>query len=596
MTRAECHRAVTPQTKRDIERFFNKSIWFGFTGTPIFEENKYEQKGDLPQTTEELYGPCLHSYTIKEAIHDGAVLGFNVENLGPKDIKKDEEDLYYHSEKHMRNVLNVILNQSLAKFGLQNGRGKTYEAMLTVESIAVAQKYYDMILKIKEDKDELKISDDVKKALPDFPKVAITFSVSENEESSQDNQDAMNRYLDYYSKIFGTKYKLDALSAYNGNLNDRLARKEKKYMDREQQIDLVIVVDRLLTGFDAPCLSTLFIDRAPMSPQGLIQAFSRTNRLFDQNKEYGQIVTFRNPKEYKEKINNALILYSKGGIGQAVAEDWETVLENFNLSLKTIRTFAPSPSDVMSLSKKQKKTFVKLFRDLDHDYAHLKSFSTFDASILDNYNFSQDIYEDYAAVYKNVMEELKKDPPEVDDPDPIRDDYDLVAYSKFKIDFEYIVELLQGFVDFLEQNKEEFDEAEFEHKLLQLKEIVKEFAEDNPKLSALLLQVLEEIEQDKVKFMGQDISVIINQMRYQAIDKEIEKFASKWYVPFDDVKYEAFNFKDGELANENKLKELADYTAYKENTVEVLPKFKFNGALIREFKEVLMVEISPLLQ
>lgn len=592
----ECHRAVTPQTKRDIERFFNNSIWFGFTGTPIFEENKYEQKGDLPQTTEELYGPCLHSYTIKEAIHDGAVLGFNVENLGPKDIAKDDEEKYYHSEKHMRNVLNVILNQSLSKFGMQNGRGKTYEAMLTVESIAVAQKYYEMILKIKAGEDELKISEDVKKALPDFPKVAITFSVSENEESSQANQEAMKRYLAYYNKIFGTKYGIDGLSAYNGNLNDRLARKEKRYADREQQVDIVIVVDRLLTGFDAPCLSTLFIDRPPMSPQGLIQAFSRTNRLFDQNKEYGQIVTFRSPKEYKEKINDALILYSKGGIGQAIAEDWEAVLENFNLSLKTIRTFAPEPKDVMSLSKKQKKTFIKLFRDLDHDYAHLKSFSTFAPQMLDEFEFSQDIYEDYAAAYNNVMEELKKDSSDDTDDEPIRDDYDLVAYSKFKIDFEYIVELLQGFVDFLDQKNEDFDETEFEHKLLQLKEIVKEFAEDNPRLSDLLLQVLDEIEQDKAKFMGQDISVIINQMRYAAIDKEIEKFSSKWFVPFDDVKYEAYNFKDGELANENKLKALADYATYKEHTPDALPKFKFNGALIKEFKEVLMPEISPLLE
>ena len=592
----ECHRAVTPQTKRDIERFFNNSIWFGFTGTPIFEENKYEQKGDLPQTTEELYGPCLHSYTIKEAIHDGAVLGFNVENLGPKDIAKDDEEKYYHSEKHMRNVLNVILNQSLSKFGMQNGRGKTYEAMLTVESIAVAQKYYEMILKIKAGEDELKISEDVKKALPDFPKVAITFSVSENEESSQANQEAMKRYLAYYNKIFGTKYAIDGLSAYNGNLNDRLSRKEKRYADREQQVDIVIVVDRLLTGFDAPCLSTLFIDRPPMSPQGLIQAFSRTNRLFDQNKEYGQIVTFRSPKEYREKINDALILYSKGGIGQAIAEDWETVLENFNLSLKTIRTFAPEPKDVMSLSQKQKKTFIKLFRDLDHDYAHLKSFSTFEPKMLDEFGFSQDIYEDYAAAYNNVMEELKKDPTADTDDEPIRDDYDLVAYSKFKIDFEYIVELLQGFVDFLDQKNEDFDETEFEHKLLQLKEIVKEFAEDNPRLSDLLLQVLDEIEQDKAKFMGQDISVIINQMRYAAIDKEIEKFSSKWFVPFDDVKYEAYNFKDGELANENKLKTLADYATYKEQTLDALPKFKFNGALIKEFKEVLMQEISPLLE
>ena len=592
----ECHRAVTPQTKRDIERFFKNSLWFGFTGTPIFEENKYEQKGDLPQTTEELYGPCLHSYTIKEAIHDGAVLGFNVENLGPKGVSNDKEEKYYHTENHMRNVLDVMLNRSLAKFGMQNGRGQTYEAMLTVESIAIAQKYYDMILKIKEGKDELKISDDVKKALPDFPKVAITFSVSENEESSQDNQQAMKKYLLYYNKLYGTKYKIEGLSAYNDNLNDRLARKEKRYKAREQQVDIVIVVDRLLTGFDAPCLATLFIDRPPMSPQGMIQAFSRTNRLYDQNKEYGQIVTFRSPQDYKKKINDALILYSKGGIGQAIAEDWDTVRDNFDLSLKTIRTFALKPQDVMSLSKKQKKTFIKLFRDLDHDYAHLKSFSIYEPQMLDKYNFSQELYEDYAAVYNNVMEELRKDPSDDQDDDLIKDDYDLVAYSKFKIDFEYIVELLQGFVDFLDQKDEDFDETEFEHNFLQLKEVVKEFADDNPRLSVLLLQVLDEIEQDREKFMGQDISVIINQMRYAAIEKEIEKFANKWYIPVEDVRYEAYNFKDGELANENKLKEVADYATYKVSTPEALPKFKFNGAMIRNFKEILMTEIGPLLE
>ena len=592
----ECHRAVTPQTKRDIERFFSHSLWFGFTGTPIFKENKYEQKGDLPQTTEELYGPCLHSYTIKEAIHDGAVLGFNVENLGPRDIVKDDEEKYYHTEKHMRNVLNVILNQSLSKFGMQNGRGKTYEAMLTVESITIAQKYYDLLLKIKAGEDELEINEEVKKALPDFPKIAITFSVSENEEASQINQDAMKRYLEYYNRLFGTKYDISGLNAYNSNLNDRLARKEKRYMDREQQVDLVIVVDRLLTGFDAPCLSTLFIDRPPMSPQGLIQAFSRTNRLFDQNKEYGQIVTFRKPKDFKERINEALVLYSKGGFGKAIAEDWDTVLDNFKLSLKTIRTFAPEPKDIMSLSKKQKKTFVKLFRDLDHDYAHLKSFSSFEPKVLDAYEFSQDIYEDYAAVYNNVIEELKKDPPDGEDDDPIREDYDLVAYSKFKIDFEYIVELLQGFVDFLDQKERDFNEKEFEHKLQQLKEIVQEFALDNPKLSDLLLQVLDEIEQNKKKFLGQDISAIINQMRYAAIDREIEKFAEKWFVPFEAVKYEVFNFKEGELANENKLKELADYRSYKEHTQNALIKLKFYRKLIEEFKEALIPEISPLLE
>lgn len=592
----ECHRAVTPQTKRDIERFFNQSIWFGFTGTPIFEENKYEQKGDLPQTTEELYGPCLHSYTIKEAIHDGAVLGFNVENLGPKGINDDDAEKYYRSESHMRSVLNIILNQSLSKFGMQNGKGQTYEAMLTVESIAVAQKYYEMLLRIKNGEDELKISEEVRKALPDFPKVAITFSVTENEEKSQINQDAMRRYLAYYNKLYGTKYEIDGINAYNSNLNDRLARKEKKYRDREQQVDLVIVVDRLLTGFDAPCLSTLFIDRPPMSPQGLIQAFSRTNRLFDQNKQYGQIVTFRSPKEFKDKINDALVLYSRGGAGKAVAEDWETVLENFKISLKALRALAPRPSDVPGLSKKQKKTFIKLFRDLDHDFAHLKSFSAYNPSLLQEYDFSQDIYDDYAGMYKNVMEELKPDPKDNPDDDPILDDYDLVAFSKFRIDFEYIVELLQGFVDFLDQREDDFSETDFERKIINLKEIISEFAQENPKLSELLMQVLLEIEQDKKKYLGQDISVIINQMRYSAIDAEVKKFAEKWYIDFEDVKYEAYNFKDGELANENKLKESANYAAYKEATPDAIPKFKFNAALVRDFKESLMAEIGQLIE
>ncbi len=590
----ECHRAVTPQTKRDLERFFSHSIWFGFTGTPVFEENGYEQKGDLPQTTEELYGPCLHSYTIKEAIHDEAVLGFHVENLGPKGMEEEEAEKYYDSETHMRRVLNVILNQSYAKFGMQNGRGKTYEAMLTVESIAAAQRYYDMLLKIKAGEDELKICERVKKALPDFPKIAITFSVTENDETSRKNQDAMKRYLAYYNKLFDTKYKIDGISAYNDNLNDRLARKEKKYQDREQQIDLVIVVDRLLTGFDAPCLSTLFIDRPPMKPQGLIQAFSRTNRLYDQNKQYGQIVTFRSPKEYKEKIDNALVLYSVGGIGKAIAEDWDTVLENFIISLKAIHALAPTPADVNNLSEKQKKMFIRLFRDLDHDFAHLKSFSVYEPEMLDKFNFSQDEYDNYAAVYKNVIEELKQERDEEDpDEEPIRDDYDLIAYNTFRIDFEYIVDLLRGFVKLLEQ-KEDFNETEFESRRRELKEILNDFADNNPKLGALLMQILDEIERDKRNFMGQDISVVINQMRYAAIDAEIKKFAEKWFIDFDVVKYEAYNFRDGQMTSENKLKNSADYAAYKAATPDALPKFKFNNALIKDFKETLMPEISPL--
>lgn len=591
----ECHRAVTPKTKRELEKFFANSLWYGFTGTPIFEENSYEQKGDLPRTTEQLYGKCLHSYTIKEAIHDEAVLGFMVENLGAKDLSSDEERKVYESEEHMRKVLNVILNQSYDKFGMNNGRGRTYEAILTTNSIERAQKYYDLLKKVKEGKDELKISDTVHKALPDFPRFAITYSLSENEEASTVNQNKMKEALNDYFGMFGSYYQIDAINAYNRNLNERLARKEKKYLDRSQQLDLVIVVDRLLTGFDAPCLSTLFIDRQPMAPENIIQAFSRTNRLFDYAKQYGQIVTFQAPKEYKEAINQALRLYSRGGDGNPVAEDWDDVKTSFSISLKAIRNLAQTSKDVAGLSRKQKKVFVNLFRALDHDFAHLKSFSVYQPCVLDSLGFSEEEYENYAAMYKNVMEELKKPNSDPDQEEPVWDDYDLVAYSKLRIDFEYIVELLRGFVEALDQSDHDFDEVTFETRIMAIKEIIAEFARDNPKLSRLLTQVVDEIEKDKERFLGQDISVMISQMRYSVIDAEIRRYAKKWYLDFEDVRYEAFHFRDGELANENKLKDSADYAAYKEGNKDALPKFKFRKQMIDEFRNGLMPEIEPLI-
>lgn len=592
----ECHRAVTPQTKRDLETFFTNSLWYGFTGTPIFDENSYERKGDLPQTTEQMYGECLHSYTIKEAIHDEAVLGFMVENLGAKDLSDDEAKKVYETEEHMRKVLNVILNQSYDKFGMNNDKGRTYEAILTTGSIERAQKYYDLLKKVKEGKDKLKICDTVHKALPDFPKFAITYSLSENEEASTINQNKMKEALKDYQEMFGTSYQIDAINAYNNNLNERLARKEKKYLDRSQQLDLVIVVDRLLTGFDAPCLSTLFIDRQPMAPQNIIQAFSRTNRLFDYAKLYGQIVTFQAPREYKDAINKALRLYSRGGDGNPIAEDWDDVKTSFSISLKAIRNLAQTPEDIAGLSRKQKKAFIHLFRALDHDFAHLKSFSVYQPCVLNSLGFSEEEYENYAAMYKDVMEELKK-PDDTQNPDeePVWDDYDLVAYSKLRIDFEYIVELLRGVMESFERSQNDFNEAEFETRIRTIKEIITEFADDNPKLSALLMQVVNGIEKNKERFLGQDISVIINQMRYAVIDEEIKKYAEKWYLDFEDVKYEVLHFRDGELANENKLKDSADYGAYKEEHKDALSKLKFRIRMMDEFKNELMPEIAPLI-
>ena len=302
----ECHRAVTPKTKRELERFFARSLWYGFTGTPRFGENPYPQMGDLPRTTEELYGKCLHKYTIQNAIKDKAVLGFQVEHNGPKNIEDETNTSAYDSEAHMLSVLDIILNKSYYKLGFQNGKGQTYEGLLTTSSIERAQKYYELLTKVKNGETELKIDEKVRQVLPDFPKFAITYSVTENEEGSHVNQQKMQKSLDDYNRMFGTKYDLSQIQSYNTNLNKRLARKDAKFKSRNEQLDLVIVVDRLLTGFDAPCLSTIFIDRQPMGPHDLIQAFSRTNRIFDKNKAYGQIVTTQAPVLFKQSVDNAV--------------------------------------------------------------------------------------------------------------------------------------------------------------------------------------------------------------------------------------------------------------------------------------------------
>lgn len=592
----ECHRAVTPQTKRDIERFFTRSLWYGFTGTPIFPQNAYEQKGDLPQTTEQLYGDCLHSYTIKGAIHDEAVLGFMVEYLGHNIAGRDDEKDIYASKAHMRSVLDVILNKSFAKFGMQKGRGKTYEAFLTTSSIEQAQAYYDLLKDVVNGNDELKIADEIHQALPDFPKFAITYSLSENDEASHVNQGKMKESLKDYNEMFGTAYNIENITAYNTNLNDRLARKKKKYLERDQQLDLVIVVDRLLTGFDAPCLSTLFIDRQPMKPQNLIQAFSRTNRLFDADKKYGQIVTFQSPEEFKEAVDTAITLYSRGGEGKPIAEDFDTVKSEFEIAVKAIRAYGSTAEEIKQLSKKKKWGFVYAFRDLDTSYAHLKSFSAFEPSMLEKSGFSQDEYETYAAIYENVMEELRSDKPDSepsDDDEPPVDDYDLLAYSKVTIDYEYIVELLQGFIDDLDDTLPAEDIA---GRINAIRELVREYEKDNPKLGALLSQVLDQMEEDKDQFAGQDISVILTHMRTEAVDKEIRKFSEKWFVPFEDVRYEAYRFRDGEMPGENQLKDSVDYASYKEAAEKPLPKFRYRKEMIKDFKEVLMPEIEPLIR
>lgn len=593
----ECHRAVTPGIKREIERFFGNSLWYGFTGTPRFAENPYPQMGDLPRTTQELYGDCLHKYTIQNAIHDNAVLGFQVEHNGPKNKKDETDSNLYVTESHMLKVLEVILNKSYYKLGFQNGKGKTYEGLLTTSSIQLAQKYYDLLKMVKEGKTTLKIDEKIKQVLPDFPKFAITYSVTENEEGSHVNQQKMQESLDDYNKMFGTKYEISQIQRYNGNLNKRLARKDAKYKSRNEQLDLVIVVDRLLTGFDAPCLSTIFIDRPPMGPHDLIQAFSRTNRIYDKNKVYGQIVTFQAPKLFKESVDNAVRLYSAGSTQTALLADWKEVESAFRKSLKALRISAETPEEVPGMSIKEKKIFVKLFQDFDKFFAQLKSFTQYEDNMLAGYGITEDEYTDYAGQYLNAKEEIKEDTDgQIDDPGvPVVDeDYELMAYSHTKIDYEYIINLIQNIVS-PDEELQDVTQEQKQKQMDEVKQYVEELRKDNPKVAEIMTTLIGEIEQDVNKYKGQSILNIVENMKQECIEKVVTDFCITWYTSKDDVMYAAMHYRNGEIPNESAIKETANFTSYKEVQERAIPKFKYYTMMIAELRKTLDEEIKPLM-
>lgn len=492
----ECHRAVTPGTKRELERFFGKSLWYGFTGTPRFSENPYPKMGDLPRTTDELYGERLHRYTIQNAIHDNAVLGFQVEHNGPKTMQKS---------------------------------------------------------------------------------------------------------LDDYNNMFGTKFDLAQIQSYNGNLNKRLARKDPKFKRRHEQLDLVIVVDRLLTGFDAPCMSTMFIDRQPMGPHDLIQAFSRTNRIFDKNKTYGQIVTFQAPKLFKESVDNAVKLYSAGGTNDSILAEWDEVEKAFRTALKALRIAAGAPTAIPGMSLAEKKVFAKIFQTFDRLFAQLKSFSKYSDKLLEEYDITEEEYEDYVAHYKNVIEEIKREKEEGNDggedeeeTSDLDSEYELMAYSNTKIDYEYIINLIQNIVS-PGEDEEDISPEERQKQIDEVKQYIAELRNGNPKMADIMSNLVSEIEVDADRYKGHSILNIVETTKQKYIENRISDFCEKWYAEPDDVMYAAMHYRNDEIPNEGVIKATIDYTCYKANAEKAVPKFKYYKMCMDELKEVLDTEIKPLI-
>lgn len=545
----ECHRAVSPDQKNEIDAFFTKNppLWYGFTGTPIFAENAREAKGKNARTTEQQYGKCLHKYTIKDAIRDKAVLGFQVEEESNVSEDADESDTdarnkEYASLSHMKAVVKRILNNSYRKLGIYNkdNRGYTYDAIFTTSSIKQAQKYYRIFRDVINDKDpDIKIPNRIKKVLPDFPKIAITYSIGENGDGDEANQNEMKQSLEDYNKMFNTHYSMAELGAYNTNVNDRLARKKDEFKPRSQQLDIVIVVDRLLTGFDAPCLSTLFLDRAPMPYKDLIQAFSRTNRIFDRDKRYGQIVTYQYPKKYKESINGALMLYTEGSEKQALAPTWdESILQFNNAEKKIIKYQGDQGIPITEAPLDDQKRFLKEYQDFDKSLGAIKTYNEFNNIDLEkDYGLDPMFIEDTRATYEVVKEKVReatgKDKPATEDDDQFDPDYELENTGRQEINYAYIVQLIQAYIPSDDKGNSKRTKAEVK----EIDDYIENLGKNNKSLADIVNNLWFQIKFDPEKFRNKQVNELLQNMIDDAREDLIKKFADENGLNIDDLKF-----------------------------------------------------------
>lgn len=545
----ECHRAVSPDQKNEIDSFFTKNppLWYGFTGTPIFAENAREAKGNNARTTEQQYGKCLHKYTIKDAIRDKAVLGFQVEEESNVSEDADESDTdarnkEYASLSHMKAVVKRILNNSYRKLGIYNkdNRGYTYDAIFTTSSIKQAQKYYRIFRDVINDKDpDIKIPNRIKKVLPDFPKIAITYSIGENGDGDEANQNEMKQSLEDYNKMFNTHYSMAELGAYNTNVNDRLARKKDEFKPRSQQLDIVIVVDRLLTGFDAPCLSTLFLDRAPMPYKDLIQAFSRTNRIFDRDKRYGQIVTYQYPKKYKESINGALMLYTEGSEKQALAPTWdESILQFNNAAKKIIKYQGDQGIPITEAPLDDQKRFLKEYQDFDKSLGAIKTYNEFNNIDLEkDYDLDPMFIEDTRATYEVVKEKVReatgKDKPATEDDDQFDPDYELENTGRQEINYAYIVQLIQAYIPSDDKENNKRTKAEVK----EIDDYIENLGKNNKSLADIVNNLWFQIKFDPEKFRNKQVNELLQNMIDDAREDLIKKFADENGLNIDNLKF-----------------------------------------------------------
>lgn len=430
----ECHRGQFGKTHKAIRECFRGARLFGFTGTPIFAENNV---GGV--TTRDVFDDCLHKYIITNAISDNNVLGFSVEYVG-RYKKKDEDVINTDIQVEGIDTREVLEHEDrlnkVADYVLQNYNRKTkngtFNAIFAVGSTDAVRKYYD-IFKNKDHNLRIatiftyRANEDERNDLLD-----VDIFPDATEAINEHSRDFLESCISDYNNEFGTNYSTDKFYDYYKNLQKRV---------KSGEVDLLLVVNMFLTGFDSVRLNTLFVDKN-LSYHGLVQAYSRTNRILDSNKPHGNIVCFRNLKSATDK---ALALFGDKNAKEIVfKKPYEKQREEFNENLKLLKEIAPEVGSVGEFeSDEDRLAFVRQFRNLLRLKSSLETFTEFS---FDEVDIDEQEFLDYQSAYLDIYRAQKtEDKEKVSIIDEI--DFEVELTRRDKINFDYIVKLIASLKD-----------------------------------------------------------------------------------------------------------------------------------------------------
>jgi len=453
----ECHRSQFGETHERITKFFEKSQLIGFTGTPIFAENA--SKNDLgKRTTKDLFGNCLHKYVITDAIRDQNVLRFGIEYVGKYknksntfiDIEVEDIDKQEVLDSHKR--INKIVDYIIA-YHNQKTFNRDYSALLAVSSIDNVIKYYDLFQQKKEaGEHDLRIAtiftygtnEDSEEAQDFLPSDEVDFDVLAEPRTlyeSRHTRDKLEKYIGHYNAMYGTSFTnkdSSSFEKYFQNISKRLKNREKENFNNEaDRLDIVIVVNMMLTGFDAKKVNTLYVDKN-LKQHGLIQAYSRTNRILGEQKSQGNILSFRN---LKKATDDAITLFSnKDAIEVVTMPDYEKIAEKFDEALKLLREITPTYQSVDDLeSEEDDAKFVQAFRKLMRAMNVLQSYTDFD---WDDLLIDEDEYNNYKTQYLDIYQKVKQDNQKQKTSILDDIDFELELIHRDQINVAYILKLL----------------------------------------------------------------------------------------------------------------------------------------------------------